>query len=60
MYLRAARRTKGERAKYRTAATPDWIDNLVVELDYCSIDMTEAIRRSYDYLVRSGLGIGNR
>lgn len=42
------------------AATPDWIDNIVVELDYCSIDMTEAIRRSYDYLIRSGLGIGNK
>lgn len=42
------------------AATPDWIDNLVVELDYCSIDMTEAIERSYRYLVDSGLGYGNK
>ncbi len=42
------------------AATPDSIDNIVVELDYCSIDMTEAIRRSYDYLVKAGFGYGNK
>ena len=33
---------------------------LTVELDACHTDMLEAVRQSYDYLVGSGYGIGNR
>ena len=31
---------------------------LIVELDNCDTDMTEAVRRSYQYLVQNGLGRG--
>lgn len=33
---------------------------LVVELDACATDMTQAVRDSYKYLKKAGLGIGNR
>jgi sugar phosphate isomerase/epimerase len=33
---------------------------LVVELDRCATDMLEAVRKSYDYLVRKGLARGNK
>ncbi|HUT23689.1 MAG TPA: sugar phosphate isomerase/epimerase [Sumerlaeia bacterium] len=33
---------------------------LIVELDSCATDMTEAVRQSYDYLVKESLGEGNK
>ena len=33
---------------------------LIVELDRCATDMTEAVQQSYDYLVGEGLARGNR
>ena len=37
------------------AAQAEW---LIVELDACDTDMTEAVRASIDYLTREGLGAG--
>jgi sugar phosphate isomerase/epimerase len=37
--------------------TTEW---LVVELDACATDMMEAVAKSYDYLVGTGLARGNR
>jgi sugar phosphate isomerase/epimerase len=37
--------------------TTEW---LVVELDACATDMMEAVKKSYDYLVGTGLARGNR
>jgi sugar phosphate isomerase/epimerase len=39
------------------AASTEW---LVVELDRCDTDMTEAVRKSYKYLVGKGLAHGNK
>jgi sugar phosphate isomerase/epimerase len=33
---------------------------LVVELDHCATDMVEAVKKSYAYLVESGLARGNK
>jgi hypothetical protein len=35
--------------------TTEW---LIVELDSCTTDMMEAVERSYQYLVKEGLGHG--
>ena len=40
------------------AVVPDSVGHIIVELDSAPIDMTEAIRRSYTYLVNAGLGLG--
>ena len=42
------------------AAAPERIDNVVIELDYCSVEMRKAIRESYEYMVKAGLGYGNK
>ena len=42
------------------AAAPEAVDTLIVELDYCVIDMREGIRRSYAYLKENRLGVGNK
>lgn len=42
------------------AQVPDCVDNLIVELDYCTIDMFEAIEKSYKYLTSNGLAAGNK
>ncbi len=39
---------------------PDRIPNVIVELDYCSVEIFEALRRSYLYLISTGLCRGNR
>jgi sugar phosphate isomerase/epimerase len=41
------------------AAAPETVDTLIVELDYCVIDMREALRRSYRYLTENRLAAGN-
>jgi len=42
------------------AAAPAEVDHVVVELDNSPFDMTESIRRSYDYMVKTGLGYGRK
>jgi sugar phosphate isomerase/epimerase len=33
---------------------------VIVELDYCEMDMVEAVAQSYTYMTRNGLAQGNR
>ncbi|KPK83628.1 MAG: hypothetical protein AMJ81_07735 [Phycisphaerae bacterium SM23_33] len=42
------------------AADPKVLRWLVVELDECATDMTQAVRESYEYLAGQGLGSGSR
>ena len=42
------------------ANLPDAVDNIVVELDHCNIDMVEAIEKSYKYLTENSLTMGNK
>lgn len=42
------------------AADPDVLEWLIVELDNCGTDMTEAVRQSYTYLTTQGLAAGNK
>jgi sugar phosphate isomerase/epimerase len=42
------------------AADPTVLEWLIVELDNCATDMTEAVRQSYTYLTTQGLASGNR
>ena len=39
---------------------PDRIKHIIVELDYCNIEMFEALKRSYAYLISTGLVTGNK
>ena len=41
-------------------AAPDTVETIIVELDYCNVDMTEAIARSYEYMVGNKLAYGNK
>lgn len=42
------------------ANAPEQVSTIIVELDYCNIDMFEAIEKSYQYMVENGFGEGNR
>lgn len=42
------------------ANVPDQVSSVVVELDYCQIDMFEAIEKSYKYMTSNKLAIGNK
>lgn len=42
------------------AADPNVTEWMIVELDACATDMTEAVRDSYTYLVGNGLAKGNK
>ena len=42
------------------AAAPETVDTLIVELDYCVIDMREALKQSYTYLTENHLGVGSK
>jgi len=39
---------------------PEKVDSIIVELDYCNIDMTDAIELSYKYMTENGLAAGNK
>lgn len=41
-------------------AMPDTVETVIVELDYCDIDMTEAIAQSYKFMTENGLASGNK
>ena len=42
------------------ANLPEAVDSVVVELDYCNIDMVTAIEMSYKYMIENGLAVGNK
>lgn len=42
------------------AAMPDKVKTIIVELDYCEIEMWKAIEDSYKFMVSSGLAAGNK
>lgn len=42
------------------ANLPEAVDSIVVELDYCNIDMVTAIEMSYKYMTENGLAAGNK
>jgi len=42
------------------AALPEQVSSIVVELDYCEIDMWEAIEESYKYMTSNGFAVGNK
>ena len=42
------------------ANLPETVDNIVVELDYCNIDMVAAIKMSYKYMTENSLAVGNK
>ena len=39
---------------------PEQVETVIVELDYCNIDMTEAIAKSYKFMTENGLAAGNK
>ncbi|MHB0999654.1 MAG: sugar phosphate isomerase/epimerase family protein [Armatimonadota bacterium] len=43
-----------------SAADPNVLEWLIVELDECATDMMEAVKQSYTYLVSNGLASGNK
>jgi len=42
------------------AALPAQVSSIVVELDYCEIEMWDAIEQSYKYMTSNGLAAGNK
>ena len=42
------------------AHLPEQVSTIIVELDYCNIDMFTAIEMSYKYMTQTGLGAGNK
>jgi sugar phosphate isomerase/epimerase len=42
------------------ANLPDTVGSIIVELDYCNIDMVTAIEMSYKYMTENGLAAGNK
>ena len=42
------------------ANAPESAETIVVELDYCNIDMTEAIAKSYKFMTENKLALGNK
>lgn len=46
--------------KSLVANLPTKVDSIIVELDYCNIDMIQAIEQSYKYMTENGLAAGNK
>ncbi len=46
--------------KELVATAPAQVEAIVVELDYCNIDMFTAIEQSYKYMTQNGLAAGNK
>lgn len=42
------------------ANLPEQVNSIVVELDYCNMDMFRAIEMSYKYMTQNGLAAGNK
>ncbi len=42
------------------AAAPDQVEAVIVELDYCTVEIVSAIEQSYRFMVENGLASGNR
>lgn len=41
-------------------AAPDQVEAIIVELDYCSVEMWKALEQSYKYMTENGLALGNK
>ncbi|MGN0867835.1 MAG: sugar phosphate isomerase/epimerase family protein [Oligosphaeraceae bacterium] len=41
-------------------AAPDHVEGVIVELDYCSVEMWKALEQSYEYMTTNGLALGTR
>ncbi len=41
-------------------ATPEHVEAIIVELDYCSVEMWKALEMSYKYMTENGLAVGNK
>ena len=41
-------------------AAPQQVEAIIVELDYCSVEMWKALEQSYRYMTENGLAAGNR
>jgi len=46
--------------KALVAHLPEQVGSIVIELDYCNIDMFAAIEMSYKYMTQNGFGAGNK
>ncbi len=46
--------------KALVANLPQAVDSIIVELDYCNIDMFEAIEMSYKFMTENGFAAGNK
>lgn len=42
------------------AAAPASVKTIIVELDYCSVEMWKAIEQSYQFMTSNGLAVGNK
>ena len=42
------------------AAAPEQVEAVIVELDYCSVEMVSAIEQSYKFMTSNGLAVGNK
>lgn len=42
------------------AHTPEQLQAIIVELDFCSMEMVRAIRESYEYMTKNGLAQGRK
>ena len=42
------------------ANIPDRVNEIIVELDYCEVEMIEALKRSYDYMTSNNLAVGTK
>jgi len=46
--------------KQLVAAAPEAVETIVVELDYCNVEMVAAIEQSYKFMTQNGLARGNK
>ena len=42
------------------AAAPEQVESVIVELDFCDVEMDKAIEMSYHYMVDNKLAFGNK
>lgn len=46
--------------KELVAALPEAVGSIVVELDYCKVEMWRAIEESYEFMISNGFAVGNK
>lgn len=42
------------------AHTPEQVEAIIVELDFCNVEMMKAIRESYEFMTKNGFAKGNK